>query len=135
MYFLDTCICVEFLRGRLRYGYQCMREGNPADYQLPAIVVAELCYGAEHSSKPERELAAVDAFISAFETVPFDASCAREYGRLRQLLGSEGRTIGDRDLMIAATALVHRATLVTNNASEFGRVPGLPIESWAEIDL
>ena len=135
MYFLDTCICVEFLCGRLRYGYQLMRQGEPADFQLPALVVAELWYGAEHSNDPDRDRVAVDAFASSFEAVPFDAACAREYGRIRQLLGSEGRIIGDRDMMIAATALVHGATLVTNNLKEFNRVPGLALESWAEVDL
>ena len=135
MHFLDTCICVEFLRGRLRYGYQLMRQADPADFQLPSIVVAELWYGAEHSGNPERDRAAVDAFVGSLAAVPFDAVCAREYGRIRQLLGSEGRLIGDRDLMIAATALVHGATLVTSNLKEFNHVPGLALESWAEVDL
>lgn len=135
MHFLDTCICVEFLRGHLQYGYQFMRENEPDEFRLPAIVAAELWYGAEHSANPERNMAAVGAFIDAFETVSFDDKCAREYGRIRQLLSSEGRIIGDRDLMIAATSLVHHATLVTNNTKEFGRVPGLALESWCEIDL
>jgi predicted nucleic acid-binding protein len=34
------------------------------------------------------------------------------------------------DRMIAAQALVHRATLVTLNASDFRDVPGLELLSW-----
>jgi len=33
------------------------------------------------------------------------------------------------DLLIAAIALTHRLTLVTNNG-EFTRVPGLAVEDW-----
>lgn len=135
MYLLDTCVCVEFLRGHLSYGYKLMRETAPANFRLPSIVIAELCYGAEHSADPERERALVDAFIEAFEVVPFDEACAREYGRIRQMLGSKGALIGDRDLMISATALAHRAILVTNNMKEFKRVPGLELESWSEIEM
>ena len=56
MHFLDTCICIDFLRGRLPHGYREMRDAKPGEFKLPAIVVAELWYGAEHSSNPEREL-------------------------------------------------------------------------------
>ena len=112
-----------------------MRGGNPADFQLPSIVAAELWYGAEHSRNPSKDLKIVDEFIRAFELAPFDGASAREYGRLRQLLGSQGMQIGDRDLMIAACALANRATLVTNNLGEFERIPGLQLESWQEIDL
>lgn len=135
MYYLDTCICVEFLRGRLQYGYQEMRNNQPSDFRLPAIVAAELWFGAEHSANPERECAIVDAFLQAFEIQPFDVDAAREYGRIRQLLGSQGAIIGDRDMMVAASALVAGATLVTDNLSEFARVPNLKIESWAEGSL
>jgi len=135
MYFLDTCICVEFLRGRLQYGYNLMRQGRPEDFQLPSIVVAELCYGAEHSSAPERERTVIEAFVGSFGIAPFDAASAREYGRLRQKLGEQGQLIGDRDMMIASCALANRATLVSRNIKEFQRVPGLRLESWSEQEL
>ena len=135
MRFLDTCICVEFLRGRLRYGYQELRKGRPGDFMLPSIVLAELFYGAEHSANPERELRIVGEFVGTFEVAPFDAASARQYGKLRQLLGSQGMLIGDRDLMIAACALANEAVLVTRNVKEFVRVPNLRIESWDEVDL
>jgi len=37
-------------------------------------------------------------------------------------------------LLIAAHALVLDATLVTSNAREFQRVPGLVLENWVEPD-
>ena len=132
MHYLDTCICIEFLRGRLRSGYKMMRESRPEDFRLPSIVVAELFFGAEHSANPEREMKVVESFVEAFPIAPFGVPEAREYGRIRQLLGSQGNLIGDRDMMIAATALVSHATLVTDNLREFQRIPDLHLESWAE---
>ena len=35
-------------------------------------------------------------------------------------------------MLIAATARSRNATLVTRNAREFKRVPGLKLEEWAE---
>lgn len=82
---------------------------------------------------PAREGAIVGAFLDAFEITPFDAKAAREYGRICQLLGSQGKLIGDRDMMIAASALTREATVITENVGEFARVPGLQLESWTEV--
>jgi tRNA(fMet)-specific endonuclease VapC len=35
------------------------------------------------------------------------------------------------DLMIAAHVLAEDSVLITNNAREFHRVPGLAVEEWA----
>ena len=43
--------------------------------------------------------------------------------------------IGGNDLLIASHALCEQATLVTNNYSEFQRVPKLIIENWGESNL
>lgn len=61
--------------------------------------------------------------------------CAEEYGIIRSQLEREGRMIGPNDLMIAATARAHGATLVTNNVSEFECVSGLDVESWAVVEF
>ena len=43
--------------------------------------------------------------------------------------------IGPNDLIIAATALAHDATLATNNVREFKRVTGLQIMSIGYVGL
>jgi tRNA(fMet)-specific endonuclease VapC len=41
-----------------------------------------------------------------------------------------GQLISDADILIAATALVHELTLVTENQAHFQRIPDLGVESW-----
>jgi predicted nucleic acid-binding protein len=51
-------------------------------------------------------------------------------GSLHAYLSNQGKTIGERDSMIAATAMSKRYTMVTDNHKEFSRVPGIVLESW-----
>ena len=120
MYLLDSCICIDFLRGRLPYAYDLMRNSDPRLFKIPAIVEGELLVGVEKSSRPEKARWLVDEF-------------ARAYGRIRALLERSGKKIGHNDLFIAATALANNAVLVTNNMDEFKRVPGLSLECWYEM--
>jgi tRNA(fMet)-specific endonuclease VapC len=45
-------------------------------------------------------------------------------------LHKRGLLIGDADILIAATALVHGLDLVTENAAHLSRIPDLVLESW-----
>jgi tRNA(fMet)-specific endonuclease VapC len=68
--------------------------------------------------------------LEPFRVLDFDAAAADRYADARSRLANEGRPIGDRDLMIAAIALVARRTVITSNVSEFMRVPELSVEDW-----
>lgn len=54
----------------------------------------------------------------------------RAAARIRASLETAGQPIGVNDLHIAAHARSEGLTLVTNNISEFERVPGLLVENW-----
>lgn len=64
----------------------------------------------------------------AWLMLEFDEVAAVQFQQLR---GSRVR-IGTMDLKIAAIALVHDATLLTRNTSDFAKVPGLRIENWID---
>ncbi|MBL3586078.1 type II toxin-antitoxin system VapC family toxin [Rhodovulum sulfidophilum] len=61
--------------------------------------------------------------VFADRLLPFGAAEARIWGRLSAEIGHPGA-----DLMIAATALQHGATVVTGNVSDF-EPTGVPIEN------
>ena len=93
---------------------------------------AELLVGAEKSSQPERVLRQIETLLEAHEIVELTEEVAEHYARIRVGLEGSGTAIGANDLWIAATALAHGATLVTNNTGEFSRVTGLTIEDWTQ---
>ncbi len=60
----------------------------------------------------------------------FDGQAAREAGRIRALLESQGCMIGPYDVLLAGQARSAGLTLVTANTGEFSRVPALSLENW-----
>ncbi len=56
----------------------------------------------------------------------FDEDAAREFEQLRRAK----IRIGTMDLRIAAISLSQNATLLTRNAADFSRIPGLKFEDW-----
>ena len=67
-------------------------------------------------------------FFSTIPVVPFDIACERQFQALRALR----LRVGNWDLRIAATALVHNVVLVTRNRRDFEHVPGLRLEDWSQ---
>ncbi|WP_251231400.1 type II toxin-antitoxin system tRNA(fMet)-specific endonuclease VapC [Adlercreutzia aquisgranensis] len=135
MYILDTCICIDLMRGKLPGTLKVMESCNPKQFAIPAVAVAELEFGIQKSARPQETRRATERFLAPFAIAPFDERCARAYGAIRNQLRLDGTPIGPNDMMIAATALALQATLVTRNVREFKRVKGLAIEDWEEVDF
>jgi tRNA(fMet)-specific endonuclease VapC len=99
---------------------------------ISAIVLFELWNGAAKSARPDRNINRIMDFLAApIQVLPFDAEDAREAGEIRAALERAGTPIGPYDILIAAQARRRNALLVTANAREFARVPGLRTEDWA----
>jgi len=99
---------------------------------ISSVVLFELRYGAAKSARPERNVQRIADFLTGAITVlPFEPADAEEAGDIRAELERAGTPIGPYDLLIAAHARRRGVLLVTTNAREFTRVPGLTIEDWA----
>jgi len=107
-----------------------LQEHSPDDFGISAVTLAELWFGAAKSSRPKRTRESVDAFLLPFEILPFGAEAADEYADARLSLEKTGEPIGERDLLIAATAISMNLTVITHNVREFSRVPRLRVEDW-----
>ena len=70
----------------------------------------------------------LDALLAALPVLAFDDEAADTYRTIIESAGYSRRKLLDR--MIAAQALVHRATLVTQNPADFQDVPGLDLLAW-----
>jgi len=62
-----------------------------------------------------------------YQVLAFDQHTAVEAGRIFQALRIKNKLIDMRDIMIAATEIVHDLQLVTLNGEHFSRVKGLSV--------
>ena len=97
---------------------------------IPTIVFYELEYGTLRSKFPSRRRRELEEGLKHIRHVPFDSDAAVAAANIRIELEKQGSTIGPLDILIAGTAISHGAALVTNNTSEFTRVPGLRVVNW-----
>jgi tRNA(fMet)-specific endonuclease VapC len=96
---------------------------------ISVIVSAEAQFGARKRNwgSLAQDLAVV---MAGLDILPFEPPADAIYADLRAHLERAGTPIGANDMLIAAHALALGATLVTANAREFARVPGLAVEDW-----
>lgn len=135
MIILDTNICIYAINRRStaivrRLARQAAQRDSVC---VSAITVAELEYGIAKSQHVERNRAALEGFLAPIEVLAFEGDAPRHYGDIRYVLEATGTAIGPNDLLIAAHARSLGAMLITNNADEFKRVPGLVVDNWVEF--
>lgn len=98
-----------------------LRERPEAELFLSVVTIGEIERGIAQQERRDPGFA-VDlrlwldrtVLIFADRILPFDSAAARIWGRLSQRIGHNGA-----DLLIAATALSHDATVVTANTTDF----------------
>lgn len=127
---LDTNICSYILRHHPVSMIERFAALERDQLWLSAIVAAELRFGAAKLAVP-RFQAAVEAWLVGFDVRPWPLPATHHYAHIRVALERTGKPIGGMDLMIAAHSLAEDSVIITNNAREFHRVPGLAVEEWA----
>lgn len=66
-----------------------------------------------------------NTMFAGMKILPFDLGCAEQAAKIYKNLKEKGLLIEAEDLLIGATALQHRLTLVSNNRRHFERIEGL----------
>ena len=127
---LDTNICSYILRRHPPDMVERFASLDRSQLWLSAIVAAELRFGAAKLASPKFQ-AAVEAWLTGFDVRPWPLEATHTYAQVRAALEKLGQPIGGMDLMIAAHAMAEDSVVITNNAREFLRVPGLAVEAWA----
>jgi tRNA(fMet)-specific endonuclease VapC len=127
---LDTNICSYILRRHPVAMVERFVGLERGQLWLSAIVAAELRFGATKLASA-RFSASVEAWLAGFDVRPWPVEATHRYADIRAALERSGKIIGGMDLLIAAHAIAEDSVLVTNNAREFLRVPGLAVQEWA----
>jgi predicted nucleic acid-binding protein len=102
----------------------------PGELAISAATVAELHFGVLVAGDPARRaerLRRLTALQRDFDALPVDDAVAASYGQLAAAVVAAGRQPRARtmDLLIAATAYAHDASLYTRNAKDFVGLDGL----------
>jgi tRNA(fMet)-specific endonuclease VapC len=118
------------------------RTGSPIDFSqwkahdnvyISSVTVSELLVGVYYASSETRKTrrsAFVESILGKIPVLGFDTEVARVHAGLFASLTKQGQMIGAHDLIIAATALFHNCSLLTDNNREFSRVAGLDTISY-----
>jgi tRNA(fMet)-specific endonuclease VapC len=130
VFLLDTDTIIYSLKGNLAVK-KALGEHLRDPMGVSVVTLMELYYGAYKSRKMVANLARIRAIENAFEIIPISQEAALTFGELKATLEKQGIPLDDFDLILAASALTHNFTLVTNNVKHFDRVPGLRLANWA----
>ena len=129
MFVLDTNTMIYFFKG-IGHVSERLLATSPKDIGVPAIVLFELQTGIKKSQSPQKRMKQLNDLISAVYVLPFGAKESEMASRIRAQLEKEGTPIGPYEILIAGTALSHRATLITHNVKEFKRIKDLNVIDW-----
>ncbi len=97
-------------------------ECDEGDIVTSAVAFAEVVYGSMREQPPAFEQ--LRAFVEEVPVLDFDYKAALAYATLPFRRSSYDR-------LIAAHALSHDLTIVTDNTKHFKDIPGLRVENWA----
>ncbi|MBT8567944.1 type II toxin-antitoxin system VapC family toxin [Polynucleobacter paneuropaeus] len=128
-YLLDTNIVIYVLKRRPIEALEAFNK-NANRMAISSITLSELIYGAEKSANVDKNLEAVEDFVSHLDVLSYDARASQQYGQIKASLEKRGVLIGENDIHIAAHAISQGLILVSNNLKEFKRVPNLALENW-----
>jgi predicted nucleic acid-binding protein len=118
---LDTTVAVDHLRGD-QAAVDLLRDLVESEETLAAseVVRFELVAGVR-----DDELPALEQFFSALSWIAVGEDVARTAGELARKHRRAYSGIDDADYLIAATALLLEADLLTTNVRHFPMLPGL----------
>lgn len=130
MIFLDTNICIHYLKGEHPSIRENLLATAPNEIKIPVIVHSELIYGVQKSSRKKENQLKLQEFLMPFEIVSYTERMSETYAEIRAGCEKNGEPVGPNDLLIAAIVLANNGTLATRNTKEFSRIPNMKLAAW-----
>jgi predicted nucleic acid-binding protein len=136
-FLLDTSLVSEWVKPRPNSGVVQWLGGVDEDrVYLSVITLAEIRHGIERMALGARR-SRLDSWLKTelllrFEGRIFsvDTEIADAWGEIMAHTQSQGRPMGAMDAFFAATAQIHKLTLVTHNVSDFQSTAVHLLDPW-----
>jgi tRNA(fMet)-specific endonuclease VapC len=129
---IDTTIAI-YLRDKHRAFAEAIAQ-LPRPPMISVLTRVELESGVYRSAADAELLRRrLDVLLGMVDELPFTSAEADVYGQILKGCGYSRARVIDR--MIAATAIVADATLITINGADFKDIPGLKLEVWPSPGL
>lgn len=129
---IDASVLVAAERGTLDLDHVLAERGDQ-EILIAAITASELLHGVHRARagkiRAQRE-AFVERLLEHLPVLPFDLVTARLHARVWAELAARGVTVGERDLLIAATAMARGHRVATRDGRSFPRIRGLDVVIW-----
>lgn len=125
-YLIDSDWMIDWLKGRPN-AHTLFQKLATDPMAVSAVAYGEVYEGVYYGRNRHQVERAFHQFMRGVTVIPMTRPIAHQYGIIRGNLRRRGLTIGDPDIMIAATALHHSLTLVTQNLRHFQHVTGLTL--------
>jgi hypothetical protein len=127
---LDTTFLHDVMHGDEEAVEKARKVEEEGTVRLSAMSVYELFYGVGYTDKSQTELRKVESVIGSKQVLPADTEVMRKAGKIDGRLSRNGEKIGQGDVVIGATALLHDERVLTRNLDEFERIPDLEVEAY-----
>ena len=135
-YLLDTCVFAEYSKPRPNSNVFDWIDAQEQEAQFISVLsIGEMQRGISRlpSSRRKNSLEAVlESIVTRFDRriIQLDISILRRWGRMIGELELKGRKLPVLDSLIAATALEHDLTIITQNTSDFADTNALVLDIW-----
>lgn len=128
---IDSSVLIAAERGQLDLA-AALRDHRDEAFAISAITASEFLHGIHRglSSRRAATEVFVEGILARLPVLDFDLPSARIHARLSAEAASSGTSVGERDLMIAATALAWNHNIATRDRRSFPRIPGLTVLHW-----
>lgn len=123
---IDSSVLIAAERGQLNFEDIAAEE----DVAISAVTASELLHGvyrARTAAQRHRRQAFVEGLIAQLPVIAFDLTVARVHASLWADLATRGIAVGERDLIIGATAIAVDYAVTTRDERSFPKIPGLTV--------
>ncbi len=126
-YLIDSDWVIDYLKGKPAAVRLLQALATTDTIAISIITYGEVYEGIYYGLSCDADERTFHQFLRGVAILSLNRTIMRRFATIRGDLRNRGQIIGDPDILIAATALYHSLSLVTQNTAHFQRIPQLQL--------